>query len=101
VTTADGVVAPDYQWQLQANCVGQYPTYFFPPSERELPEERAEREALARAVCRECPVVQPCLDLAQALGEPDGIWGGMNERQRRKHRARRALNRSRTSSREA
>lgn len=38
----------------------------------------------AKRVCRRCPVLAECLDYAIANGEKHGIWGGTNERQRRR-----------------
>ena len=40
-----------------------------------------EREALA--LCRICPVQRECLDYAYDAREHFGIWGGVNEKQRR------------------
>jgi WhiB family redox-sensing transcriptional regulator len=41
------------------------------------------REARAKAICQECPVRQECLHYALDVGEPHGIWGGLNESERR------------------
>ncbi|WP_344781288.1 WhiB family transcriptional regulator [Gordonia caeni] len=38
-------------------------------------EEPADLEA-AKALCRECPLQQPCLAEAIDRGEPWGVWGG-------------------------
>lgn len=32
--------------------------------------------ALAKAICSECPVVEPCLEGATRRREPWGVWGG-------------------------
>ncbi|MGH9102502.1 MAG: WhiB family transcriptional regulator [Acidimicrobiales bacterium] len=32
--------------------------------------------ASAKAICRTCPVVEPCLEGARRRGEPWGVWGG-------------------------
>jgi hypothetical protein len=37
----------------------------------------------AKAICRGCPVVGPCLDWAIANGELDGVWGCMDPEERR------------------
>lgn len=85
------MTAPEGGWQRLARCQAQYAAYFFPPVDGELPHDRQAREAVARAVCRSCPVQRPCLEAALELKEPHGVWGGMNERERRSVRRRRAL----------
>lgn len=37
----------------------------------------------ARAVCKGCPVRQPCLDFAIANREKEGMWGGKTWPQRK------------------
>jgi WhiB family redox-sensing transcriptional regulator len=34
-------------------------------------------------VCHTCPVRRECLDFALRIREPYGIWGGLNEIERR------------------
>jgi WhiB family redox-sensing transcriptional regulator len=58
----------DRSWQAQANCMGVDPDLFFPE------RGASTREALAN-------------------GEKFGIWGGMSERERRRLRRARALQR--------
>ncbi|HEV3495824.1 MAG TPA: WhiB family transcriptional regulator, partial [Actinomycetes bacterium] len=41
------------------------------------------REARAKEICALCPVRRPCLDYALAIREPHGIWGGLNELERK------------------
>ena len=45
--------------------------------------EEADR---AVAVCRACPVKEPCLAFALATGETLGVWGGATPRERRRLR---------------
>lgn len=72
-------VAPvDTAWMDRAACRGCDPNLWFP--------ERGEDTSLAKAVCASCPVAERCLDYALALGEKNGIWGGVAERQRRRMR---------------
>lgn len=40
----------------------------------------------AKAVCGRCPVRDECLQYALDLNIKEGIWGGLNERERRKLR---------------
>lgn len=77
-------------WQAQAACRGRDATLFFPPATGELKEDKLAREARAKAICRECPVRNECLDFALDTREPYGIWGGLNELERRRLMAKRA-----------
>ena len=80
------LLAPeDRTWQRQANCMGVDPDLFFP--------ERGASTREAKEVCRGCVVREDCLEFALANGEKFGIWGGMSERERRRIRRRRALQR--------
>lgn len=75
----------DTSWQEFANCLGVDPDLFFP--------ERGASTREAKEVCRGCVVRPDCLEFALANGEKFGIWGGMSERERRRIRRRRALER--------
>jgi WhiB family redox-sensing transcriptional regulator len=70
-------------WQVKAACRGPQAEVFFPPPQFERKDEKFEREARAKQICNDCPVRQPCLDYAVAIREPHGIWGGLNENERR------------------
>ena len=70
-------------WRTRAACRGPETALFFPPSSAERREERDARERRAKAICRECPVRSQCLDHALHLAEMHGIWGGLNESERR------------------
>lgn len=70
-------------WQLKASCRGPLAAVFFPPSHFERKEEKEYRETRAKGMCAACPVRQPCLDYALRIREPHGIWGGLNESERR------------------
>jgi len=41
------------------------------------------RERQVKAVCASCPVRRDCLNFALRIREPHGIWGGLNEIERR------------------
>ena len=73
------------RWQENANCLGVDPDLFFP--------ERGASTREAKAVCRGCEVREDCLEYALAHGEKFGIWGGLSERERRRVRRPRALER--------
>ena len=40
----------------------------------------------ARAICEKCPVRIACVEWAIATHQPDGIWGGLTEKQRKTYR---------------
>ena len=64
-------------WQLRAACRGPDSSLFFPPSHFERKEEKEFREERAKAICKTC-------------SEPHGIWGGLNEIERKSKLAARA-----------
>ena len=70
-------------WQTKAACRGPHAVVFFPPSRPERKEERIARERAAKEICRPCPVLQNCLDYAIRIREMNGIWGGLNEAERK------------------
>lgn len=70
-------------WQEKAACKGPQAAAFFPPPHFERKEEKEAREQAAKGICHGCPVRLPCLDYAIAIREPHGIWGGMNEVERK------------------
>ncbi|MGW0511562.1 WhiB family transcriptional regulator [Streptomyces olivaceoviridis] len=67
-------------WRDQASCAGEDPDIFFPLSDLAAPGTEA---ALARAICRRCPVLIACRTWALDHGEDDGIWGATTAAQRR------------------
>lgn len=56
---------------------------FFPPSHFERKEEKLERERRAKAICQMCHVQSSCLEYAVGIREQHGIWGGLNESERK------------------
>jgi WhiB family transcriptional regulator, redox-sensing transcriptional regulator len=77
--------AAELAWQRQANCMGVDPDLFFP--------ERGASTREAKEVCRGCVVREDCLEFALTNSEKFGIWGGLSERERRRIRRRRSLER--------
>lgn len=73
----------EQSWQIRASCRGPQAAVFFPPAAFERKDEKLQREARAKEICRTCPVRQPCLDYALEIREPHGIWGGLSEAERR------------------
>jgi WhiB family transcriptional regulator, redox-sensing transcriptional regulator len=70
-------------WQFRALCRGEDSALFFPPHTLETREDKQDREGRAKAICAACPVRAECLDYALEIREPYGIWGGLNELERR------------------
>jgi WhiB family redox-sensing transcriptional regulator len=71
-------------WQSDAACRGEDSSLFFAPSYFERREEKDAREALAKRICARCPVREPCLEYALRTRDPHGVWGGLNEVERRR-----------------
>ena len=62
---------------------------FFPPPVFERKDEKIDRESRAKEICASC-AVKDCLDYALSIREPHGIWGGLNEVERKHLMAQRA-----------
>jgi WhiB family redox-sensing transcriptional regulator len=73
----------DDGWQRKAACRGPESVLFFPPTLPESRGEREAREARAKQICDACHVRGDCLDFSLRIREPHGIWGGLNEAERR------------------
>lgn len=58
------------------NCAHQSPSLFFPSD--------GVGVEVARRVCADCPVKEPCLEYALAHRIDHGVWGGCSERERRR-----------------
>ena len=78
-------------WRAQASCRADNATYFFAPPHFERKQEKDSRESVARRLCAGCDVKHECLDYALTVSESHGIWGGMNELERRRLLRRRAV----------
>ena len=70
-------------WQHAAACRGEDASAFFAPNYFEKRAEKYAREAIAKTICARCPVLEPCLAYALRIREPHGVWGGLNEMERR------------------
>jgi WhiB family redox-sensing transcriptional regulator len=71
-------------WESHARCRDVGAGGFIPPLREESDAERQSRERAAKRVCAVCPVRRECLDYALRVREPFGIWGGLNEAERRR-----------------
>ena len=70
-------------WQRRASCRGEDSVFFFAPAYFEKRGEKLAREAVAKRICATCPVIDLCLDHALVTREMHGVWGGLNETERR------------------
>lgn len=69
-------------WSERAACRGSDPDVFYPSDGAKVVESRAKK------VCARCPVRAECLEHALRTEEPYGVWGGLNEVERRAIRCR-------------
>jgi len=76
-------VLVDTSWESRAMCRAGDARCFVPPMSSESVDERRERESAAKRICADCPVQRECLEYALRVREPFGIWGGLNETERR------------------
>ena len=81
ISRLPGPLVENWDWQLRGSCRGADSELFFHPEGERGPRRRV-REAAAKAVCAECPVLALCREHALAAREPYGIWGGLSEHER-------------------
>jgi WhiB family transcriptional regulator, redox-sensing transcriptional regulator len=70
-------------WRLDAACRDEDPTRFFPVGATGPAIEVVEE---AKAICARCPVAQECLMFAVTTNQEYGVWGGLDEEERREVR---------------
>jgi WhiB family transcriptional regulator, redox-sensing transcriptional regulator len=80
----------DGDWRHRAECRFEDPELFFPTGNTGPALLQIEE---ARAVCRDCVVVDACLKWALGTGQDAGVWGGMSEDERRALKMRSARSR--------
>lgn len=73
----------DENWQVRAACRGPQSVVFFPPTQFERKDDKILREERAKEICADCSVRSDCLEYALEIREPHGIWGGLNEVERK------------------
>lgn len=74
-------------------CRDEDPELFFPIGNTGPALSQIEE---AKAVCRVCPLLEPCLEEALGSGA-QGIWGGTSDDERRAMKRRAARTRARTA----
>lgn len=71
-------------WRNRAACLIEDPELFYPIGTVSAAAiEQAER---AKQVCATCPVKAICLQYALTTGQHYGVWGGLDEDERRTFR---------------
>ena len=72
-------------WIEDARCKGMDLSVFFIDYDVIDRRDVMKQAEIAKEYCYSCPVQQQCLDYAIVNKVKYGIWGGMNEKHRRKH----------------
>jgi WhiB family redox-sensing transcriptional regulator len=72
----DAPILEERPWAVFSACKTEEPSLFFAST-------RADERA-ALAICDTCTVADQCLEFALETRERFGVWGGTNERDRRK-----------------
>jgi WhiB family transcriptional regulator, redox-sensing transcriptional regulator len=73
-------------WIVGAACIGEDPELFFPMGPPSLVVAQTAR---AKAVCGGCAVRSDCLEWSLVTAQDAGVWGGLDEDERRELRRRR------------
>ena len=68
-------------WRHQAACRGTDPELFYAFNPDQLGE--------VKKVCADCPVREQCRQFALETGQDHGVWGGLDDAERRALRRRR------------
>jgi WhiB family redox-sensing transcriptional regulator len=66
----------DTSWMKTGKCRELPPETFFPSD--------GVGVEIARRICADCPVKEPCLEYALFNRIEHGVWGGASERERRR-----------------
>ena len=67
-------------WRNRAACAEVDTNVFFPVG---VTGPAIPQIAAAKAVCRQCPVREACLEFAITTNQEFGVWGGTSEEERR------------------
>jgi WhiB family redox-sensing transcriptional regulator len=74
-------------WSDRAACLSAEPETFFPVGTGGV---ALDDVSVAKAICAGCAVLAECRDYALRSRQPFGVWGGLDEEQRRQVWAREA-----------
>ena len=83
LTLTSDVSSHAAEWRDRAACRSTDPDLFFPVGTTGPAISQIES---AKAVCRTCPSLDPCLEFALATNQDSGVWGATSEEERRKLR---------------
>lgn len=72
-------------WRAEGSCLNEDPELFFPVGNSGPAVLQVEE---AKAVCSRCPVASQCLRWALETHQDAGVWGGLDEEERRAMRRR-------------
>ena len=78
--TIESVPVAETDWRKRSLCTRESPDLFFPVGNGEGAQLQVQE---AKRVCRDCEVREPCLSWALDAGVKDGVWGGLDEEERR------------------
>jgi WhiB family redox-sensing transcriptional regulator len=73
-------MTPIAEWIEGARCLEEDPDLFFPTGTTGPAIEQIRR---AKAVCAGCHVRETCLEWALTTCQDAGVWGGLDEEERR------------------
>ncbi|MFG2670819.1 WhiB family transcriptional regulator [Streptomyces sp. NPDC048445] len=85
---APDTLPPVDDWRKKAACDATTTDLFFPVGEGPLAQQQT---ADAKRICHTCPVMDACLRWALNEHQDVGVWGGLDERQRRRIHKRRPV----------
>ena len=68
------------EWSDRAACLSSEPEQFFPVGGASA---AGWETVAAKQVCAGCSVLVECRDYALATRQPFGVWGGLDEQERR------------------
>lgn len=71
----------DWTWQFDAACRGEDTNLFY-YDDNERGEMKANKIAVAKSICAQCPVSTACLEMAIRTKQANGIWGGTTPEER-------------------
>jgi len=70
----------DHEWRDAAACLNADPDLFFPIGSNGAVQAQIRA---VKAVCEGCPVKERCLQFALETNQEAGVWGGLEENERR------------------